>query len=137
MCKRGDIILVNKYKDRGQELPRHSFVVLDDEGGQVMGLPFDFIALVMSSFKDEAQRARKMKFPGNFPVGNADRNMVDWANSKDGYIKGEQFYYFDKSKIDFSVIGSVTDDTFDALVEFIEGLSQRGVSIDQIIDNLE
>jgi co-chaperonin GroES (HSP10) len=31
MCKIGDIILVNKYKDNGKTLKRHSFVVINDD----------------------------------------------------------------------------------------------------------
>ena len=38
MCQIGDIILVQKYKDRGQDLSRHSFVVISDENGEIQGL---------------------------------------------------------------------------------------------------
>ena len=62
--------------------------------------------------------------------------MQSWANGKDGYIKAEQFYYFEKPKLNFRVIGSLTEDTWDALVDFIEELSTRGVEIKQILDNL-
>ncbi len=136
MCKKGDIILVNEYQDGDKLLTRHSFVVIDDEGGRVCGLNYDLVALVMSSFKDEQQRARKMKYPGNFEVTATDERMQSWAHGKDGYIKAEQFYYFDKSKLNFRVIGTLTEDTWNALVAFIELLSSRGVEIQQILDNL-
>lgn len=35
MCKVGDIILVNSYKDNGKNLSRHSFVVISDEEGKI------------------------------------------------------------------------------------------------------
>ena len=62
--------------------------------------------------------------------------MNPGANNKEGYIKAEQFYYFDKSKTKFSVIGKMTDTTFFDLLDFIESLADNGVSIEQIIDNL-
>jgi hypothetical protein len=136
MCKKGDIILIKEYKDGENVLSRHSFVVIDDEGGRVCGLDYDFVALVMSSFKDEQQRKRKLEYPGNFEITAADKQMQSWANGKDGYIKAEQFYYFEKPKLNFRVIGSLTEDTWDALVDFIEELSTRGVEIKQILDNL-
>lgn len=136
MCKQGDIIVINEYKDHGSVLSRHSFVVIDDEGGTVQGLSFDFIAQVMSSFKSEEQKQRKLKYPGNFPITASDKNMNPGANNKEGYIKAEQFYYFDKSKTKFSVIGKMTDTTFFDLLDFIESLAGKGVSIEQIIDNL-
>lgn len=136
MCKKGDIILIKEYKDGENVLSRHSFVVIDDEGGRVCGLDYDFVALVMSSFKDEQQRKRKLEYPGNFEITAADEQMQPWANGKDGYIKAEQFYYFEKPKLNFRVIGSLTEDTWDALVDFIEELSTRGVEIKQILDNL-
>ena len=136
MCKNGDIILIKQYKDHGTMLPKHSFVVISDECGTVCGLPFDFIALVMSSFKDGEQRKKKMRFPGNFPVTAEDKYMSAWANEKDGYIKAEQFYYFKKNKIDYSVIGSLTEETFEILLDFIESFGEKNVEIDQIIDNL-
>lgn len=137
MCKQGDIILIKKYKDHGNMLPQHSFVVIDDEGGQVHGIPFDFIALVMSSFKDPEQRKKKLSYPGNFPITASNKRMAFWANDKDGYIKAEQFYYFDKSKIDFSVIGEINQKTYDLLIDFIESFAEQGITIDRIIDNLE
>lgn len=136
MCKQGDIILIKSYKDHEVTLPRHSFVVIDDEGGQVQGVPFDFIALVMSSFKDEEQKKRKLKFPGNFPITASDETMLKWANNKDGYIKAEQFYYFNKEKTEFDVIGELNEDTFYLLIAFIESLAEQGIKIDQILDNL-
>ena len=37
MCKIGDIILIERYKDREKTLGRHSFVVVDDQDGEIHG----------------------------------------------------------------------------------------------------
>lgn len=47
MCQIGDIIVVYRYKDGNKTLPTHSFVVLDDNNGQIQGIDFDFVGLVM------------------------------------------------------------------------------------------
>ena len=54
------------------------------------------------------------------------------GHGKAGYIKAEQFYYFDRASIDFYVIGNVVPELFNALIAFINGLSE----IEHIIDNL-
>lgn len=132
MCSAGDIIVINKYKDKGKCLNKHSFVVLKDEGGQIQGLEYDLICNVMSSFKNEEQRNRKLKYPGNFPVLFSD-SVIEKGNGKDGYIKAEQLYYFNKDKIDFIVIGSLKVDAFNMLLDFIQDLN---IPIEHIVDNL-
>ena len=95
MCRRGDIILVEKYKSQGVDVSHHSFVVIDDKDGQIKGLNYDIVALAMSSFKDEKQKEKKLSYPGNFPI-TANEENVDGGNKRDGYIKADQFYFFDK-----------------------------------------
>lgn len=136
MCKKGDIILIEDYVDSGTQLSRHSFVVIEDKAGEVTGVPFDFIGLAMSSFKDEAQKKRKLSYPGNMEIAPDDEIMNPGANHKTGYIKADQFYYFAKAKTSFSVIGSLTAETLSLLFEFIESLFERGIDIKQIVDNL-
>lgn len=132
MCQVGDIIVVNSYNDNGKVLNKHSFVVLSDEAGQIQGLDYDLICNVMSSFKDEDQRLKKLSYPGNFPITHND-STVAHGNKKDGYIKAEQLYYFDKEKIDFIVIGSMKEEVFSLLIDFIENLE---IDIVHIVDNL-
>lgn len=136
MCKRGDIIVVRSYKSQGQTISRHSFVVLDDQNGEVCGLDFDFVCLVMSSFKDEAQRRRKLRYPGNFEITPQDENVWAGANTKSRYIKAEQFYYFKKENLDYRTIGSMSAESFDKLIDFIEQLAEKGITIEQTLDNL-
>lgn len=131
MCKVGDIIVVKDYKSQGANLKRHSFVVLSTDKGQITGLEYDLVCNVMSSFHSEEHKKSKMKYPGNFEY-SADQENVSNGHGKDGYIKAEQFYYFDRSKIDFYVLGNVDPDLFNALLEFINNLEE----IEHIVDNL-
>lgn len=132
MCKVGDIILIKNYIDNGSKLSRHSFVVLSDESGKIQGLDYDIICNVMSSFKNEKQREKKLSYAGNFPITHDDK-ITNPDNGKDGYIKAEQLYYFNKDKIDYMVIGQMKPDIFNLLIEFIEELN-TGFKL--IIDNL-
>lgn len=132
MCKIGDIILVEKYKDRGKTLGRHSFVVIDDQDGEIHGLPYDMICNVFSSFKDEEQKRRKLSYPGNFPIVNEDTNTVP-DNGKSGYIKTDQVYFFNKNKIQYTVIGNIQPDILDLVLEFIRISDFKVIPI---LDNL-
>lgn len=118
MCKIGDIILIERYKDRGKTLGRHSFVVVDDQDGEIHGLPYDMVCNVFSSFKSEEQRKRKLNYPGNFPIANEDTNTKP-NNGKSGYIKTDQLYFFNKNKIEYTVIGNIQPDILELVLEFI------------------
>ena len=132
MCKARDSIVIEHYKHAGQSINKHSFVIVDDEADQIRGIDYDFVANVMSSFKDEVQKARKLKYPGNFPI-KVNERITNPDNQKEGYIKSEQFYYFKKDKIEFDVIGEITEEKFAQLIEFINNLE---VELEEIIDNL-
>ena len=132
MCKAGDIILIDKYLDHGQRIGRHSFVVISDQNGKVEGVPYDFIANALSSFKGETQKARKLKYPGNFPITHND-TVTDPDNGRDGYIKADQLYFFNKEKIEYRVIGKVMQDVFSELLKFIQ---ESNFEIVTVTDNL-
>lgn len=132
MCQIGDIIVVNKYKHEGVEITRHSFVVIDDENGVIQGLPYDFVANVLSSFKGNKQRERKLSYPGNFPILHNDTN-TDPDDGRDGFVKADQLYYFSKKNIDYSVIGEVKEEKFNELISFIENAD---FELLDIVDNL-
>lgn len=132
MCRVGDIILIDNYKDNESLLKRHSFVVMSDENGEIEGLPYDLICSVLSSFKSEEQRKRKLSYPGNFPIAHDD-TITNPHNNKNGFIKLDQLYYFNKEKISYKVIGSVKPDIFELLIDFLE--NSQFVIYD-IIDNL-
>lgn len=132
MCKIGDIILIRKYKDGKNQLGRHSFIVIDDRKDIIEGLPYDIICNVLSSFKDEEQRKRKLGYDGNFPISHDD-TITNPDNGNDRYVKADQLYYFKKDKIDYQVIGNVLPDILNLLFEFI---SESNFPIVEIIDNL-
>lgn len=131
MCKVGDIIVVRNYVSQGKTLGKHSFVVLSTEKGEIQGLDYDLVCNVMSSFHSEEQRRKKLNYPGNFEYPASAENIKN-GHGKDGYIKAEQFYYFDSSKTDFYVLGNVTPELFNALIEFINQLTD----IEVVVDNL-
>ena len=132
MCKIGDIILIDKYKDREKTLGRHSFVVINDENGELQGLSYDMICNVFSSFKDEEQKKRKLSYPGNFPISNEDTH-TNPDNGRSGYIKTDQLYFFNKSKINYTVIGNIQPDIMNLVLEFID---TSDLEIISILDNL-
>ena len=132
MCKIGDIILVDNYKDNGCNLNKHSFIVIEDENGTIEGVPYDFICNVMSSFKNAEQKLRKLRYPGNFPISHND-TVTDPHNTKDGFVKTDQLYYFKKDNINFKVIGNVIPEVLDMIFDFIEN---SDFEFSHIIDNL-
>lgn len=132
MCKVRDIILIEKYKSQGKEISKHSFVVIEDNSGEIQSLPYDFVCNVLSSFKNEDQKRKKLKFPGNFSVTGREA-VVDGGNKKDGYIKADQFYYFNKDKVTYKVIGTMTKNAFNDLMDFI---NNSDFEIELITENL-
>lgn len=114
MCRVGDIILVKEYKgDDGVKQDQHPFIVLNDNEGTIEGLPFDLTCSVMSSFKSEEQRERKLARKENKEI------TVQDGVEKDGFIKANQIHYFLKNQIDFMVIGAVTPELFVELNQLI------------------
>lgn len=133
MCKIGDIILVENYCQDGNNLDRHSFIVLSTENGQIRGMDYNLVCNVMSSFRNEAQKSKKLSYPGNFEIKDSDRNVPS-GNSKDGYVKAEQFFYFNKQNLNYHVIGNVTIEFFNTLIEYI---SELEIDLEHIVDNLQ
>lgn len=132
MCKIGDIIVVDSYKDHNKILRRHSFIVIDDKDGIVEGLPYHLICNVLSSFKNEEQKKRKLSYPGNFPVANED-TVTNPDNGLDGFVKTDQLYYFSKDKISYQVIGNVVPEILELIFDYIE---ESDFDIITITDNL-
>ena len=117
MCRLGDIILVQRYQgEDGRLLRHHPFIVIDDNGGEIEGLPFDFTCSVMSSFKDEIQRRKKLTYKENMEI------TVEDGADKDGFIKADQIHYFNKENIEYMVVGTVTPELFNDLIDLIAEL---------------
>ena len=69
MCKVGDIIVVNKYiAENRKEIGRHSFVVIDDNPDSICGLDYTMVTTVISSFKSEKQRKKKLSYMENVQI---------------------------------------------------------------------
>ena len=130
-CQVGDIIVVRNYMSQGKMLGQHSFVVIDAKGGTIQGLDYDVVCNVMSSFHSEEHRQYKLKFPGNMEY-SANDEQIDNGHGRSGYIKADQFYFFNLEEIEYYVIGSITPALSAALREFIMKLDD----IELITDNL-
>ena len=88
--------------------------------------------VMFSSFKNEKQKARKLSYPGNFPIANDD-TVTDPDKGLDGFVKTDQLYYFKKDKISYDVIGYINPDVLELIFQFIE---ESDFEIVNIIDNL-
>lgn len=119
MCKIGDIIVIDKYiGDDGKEVNRHSFVVIDDEHGEISGLQYDLVTNVMSSFKDENHKKKKLRFKENVKIEGEDI-ISPIKNDKSGFIKADQLIYFNKNKINYYVFGHIDNELLDELIRII------------------
>ena len=137
MCKIGDIIVVKKYiGDDGEVIDKqHSFVVIDDNRDEVGGISYDLVANVMSSFKDEEHRKEKLSHKENLEIVS-DNIISNTKNGKNGYIKADQLFYFDKSKLDYYVFASISNELFDELIRLIIELRLEG-KVKMNIKNIE
>lgn len=136
MCKLGDIIVVNKYiGDDGKEISKHSFIVIDDNPDCIKGLNYNLVTTVISSFKSEEQKKRKLQYKENMEICEFERNGTK-KFSKPSYIKADKLFYFDKEKLDYYVFGRISDDLLDELVKLIIELSNEEKLV-QVTDNLK
>lgn len=135
MCEIGDIILIYNPRRMHKSIGMHSFVVLDDTHGNIKSVNFDFVGLLMSSMDTPEKKEKLMRYDGNFPISPDEQNVLNNGNGKYACIKADQFYYFNKDKIKYKVIGKLNEDIFNLLIEFIEELSENGMVFQQIVDN--
>lgn len=119
MCKLGDIIVIKEFKDNnGITIPKHSFVVINDEPDYIEGFEYDFISNVMCSFHNEKQKNHKLSMKSNLEI---KQNQIkgEKLNSKGGYIRADDLFYFKKNKIEYKVIAHMDDELLDELVQLI------------------
>ncbi len=136
MCKLGDIIVVNKYiGDDGEEIGRHSFIVIDDNPNFIQGLEYTHVTAVISSFKNAEQREKKLKYEGNLEVSEYEKDGTH-SFSKPSYVKADKLFYFHKDKLDYYVFGRISDDLLDELMRLIIKLSNEG-KLNIITENLQ
>lgn len=119
MCKLGDIIVVNEFKDKnGVTVPKHSFVVINDEPDYIEGYAYDFVSNVMCSFHSDEQKEHKLSFESNLEV--KPENIENGKhNNKNGYIRADDLFYFKKDKIEYQVLAHLNDELLDELVQLI------------------
>lgn len=136
MCKFGDVVVINRFKnENGDIISKHSFVVVDDNENYIKGIKYDFVASMMCSFHELNHKKKKLKYEENLLI---KENLVSgkFINEKEGYLKADQLYYFDKSLIDYKVIARIDDELLDNLVELILFLHKKN-KIKQIFVNLD
>lgn len=126
MCKLGDIIVVNKYiGENGKEIGTHSFIVIDDNKDRIKGLEYTHVTTVISSFKTEEQRLKKLQYEENMEINTFEKNGNTLRFKKPSYIKADKLFYFDKDKLDYYVFGRISDDLLDELMKLILHLSEE------------
>ena len=134
MCKLGDIIVVKNYiGEDGNPISKHSFVVVSDEKGTISSLDFDMVTTVISSFKDEEQRKKKLKYEENVEIPSDA--IKEKKLKKPSYTKADQAFYFNKDKLDYYILASLKEDFIDELLKIIVKLAAEG-KLKQIVDNL-
>ena len=138
MCKIGDIVGVNNYIGQdGTNVSFHYFIVVSDIKGQIYGYDFDKVCTVMSSFKTEKQRQQKLKHKENLEIVESEFTLEN-KNKKDGFIKADQLFYFDKSKTDYCVVGQVDGDVLIKLLEkigYLDSINKLEVNISNLYKN--
>ena len=118
MCRPGDIIIIKNFKDElGSSVDKHSFIVIDNKKYITSNM--------MCSFKDDDQKQKKLKYYGNYEI---DSNYINGnsINNKDGYIKIDKLYYFDKDKTNYKVIAHIDIRLLSKIYKYMLGLSIKG-----------
>ena len=136
MCKIGDILLIYNARNK-RPVGAHPFIVLDDSNGVVSGIySYDFIGLLITSANTEEKKERLGKIEGNFPISPEDKIMDEnkGHDNRFSYAEADKFFYFDKSKIKYIHLGKLDPDVYNLIIEFIEELSGKGITIKQILD---
>lgn len=134
MCKAGDIIVVYKPLCQNKNIGTHPFVVLNEDGGKIKGIEFDFVGLLMSSIDTEEKHKKLMKYKANFPITTEEQDIAKGKPTK-SCIKADQLYFFNEDKIKYKVLGKLDKDIFELLNEFIEELRQDDAKFRIVLDN--
>ena len=96
MCKIGDIIVIEKYTaENNKQVSMHSFIVVDDQHGIISGLNYDIVTNVISSFKNEEHKIKKLSFKENLEISNNDLKF-NKKLKRSSYIKADKLFYFNK-----------------------------------------
>ncbi len=136
MCKLGDIIVVDEFKNEiGEKVNKNSFVVINDEPNSIEGFNYDFVSNMLCSFHGDNHKKKKLRYKENIEVNQLIDNSKR-ANNKSGFIKADQLYYFDKNTINYYVLGRLNEDLLDELLKLILVLNEEG-KIKLVTTNIE
>ncbi len=125
MCKLGDIIVVKEFIDKkGIKVSKHSFVVINDEPDYIEGYSYDFIANIMCSFHNQEHKKHKLQFKSNIEVLK-HQIIGKKLNNKEGFIRADELFYFNKKKIEYQTIGQIDINLLDKLVKIIIILDRK------------
>lgn len=125
MCKIGDIIVIKNYiSENNKIIGVHSFIVIDDNNGKIHGISYDFVATVMSSFKDKNHKNKKLQYQENLEIKNSHL-MNSKKLKKDSYVKIDKIFYFDKSSIEYYVFGKVSKKYLNQILNLVTLLSEE------------
>lgn len=129
MCKIGDIIVIEKYTaENNKQVSMHSFIVVDDQHGIISGLNYDIVTNVISSFKNEEHKIKKLSFKENLEISNNDLKF-NKKLKRSSYIKADKLFYFNKRKIKYYKIGKLDNIFFNKLLIRIDELTKENKSI--------
>lgn len=135
MCKIGDIIVIESYiAENNKQISMHSFIVIDDQHGIISGLNYDIVTNVISSFKDDKHKNKKLSFKENLEITNDDLKF-NKKFKKSSYIKADKLFYFNKGKIKYYKIGTLDDFFLNKLLIKVDELTKEHKTI-PIIKNL-
>lgn len=136
MCKLGDIIVIKEFKNEfGEVIPKHSFVVINDEADVIEGFRYDFVSNMLCSFHDDEHKRRKLRYQENLPI-KEEKISGDNINNKEGFIKADQLYYFNKDTIEYKTLAHVEPELLDELVQLILKLQEQGL-LKPILTNID
>ena len=139
MCKIGDILVVYNPAVDNKPIGQHSFIVLDDTNGIVSVFEYDFISLLLTSYRngDEIRKEKLSNREGNLHIAKDDKLFDDDKHKKDNrnsFVEADNLFYFSKEKISFKKIGELAPDVFNIIIDFIHELNERGIKFNQITD---
>lgn len=80
-------------------------------------------------------KRKKLKYKENMPIKTeyvSGKNI----NSKEGYIKADKLYYFQKGKINYSVIAHMEPELLDELAQLMVKLYEQE-RLSQVLSNIE
>ena len=131
MCKVGDIILVEHFNNEfGKGVERHPFIIISTKQRFINMIPFDIMAVLLSSFKNEDHKTNKLTYEGNIEIKRHD------GVKKDSFIKAKDLYCFDSKNTKFIKVGTVDVELFLKLQKEISYFIKNG-KVKIIASNLE